>query len=85
MNQDFQTEFESLKREIRDLKTAVAVPSLIKTFSLTYKYEEGLLKGFHSWTIHYAPTDNPSDPISFDGDTSTVLQKYDPVTNGRNC
>lgn len=81
MSPNFQTEFETLKREIRDLKTAVAVPSLIKTFSIDHTHEQGLAKGFHRWTIHYASTENPSDPISFNGNSSAVLQKYDSVTN----
>lgn len=76
-----QQELIDLKREIRDLKTAQTVPSIMKFSMATFTIPQNLADGFYYWTIHYEDSENTTAPITFDSLFLCVLENYDPITD----
>ena len=76
-----QQELIDLKREIRDLKTAQTVPSIMKFSMATFTIPQNLADGFYYWTIRYDDSENTTTPITFDDSFLFVLENYDPITN----
>lgn len=76
-----QQELITLKREIRDLKTAQPVPSIMNFYSKTLTIPNNLTQGFHYWTIQFEASENGTDPISYDSAFVFVFEFYDSATN----
>lgn len=83
MNQDsdIQQKLMELKREIRDLKTAKAIPSTIHFYRKTLQIPAGSYSNLKV-TVHYASDDSGSEPILFYYSSGVMLARpYDPVSN----
>lgn len=62
---NFFNEAETLRREIRELKTAQRKPSLLNTFHATGEIKPGYYTvGLWTWTITYKDDGNPFPPIT---------------------
>lgn len=74
-------ELIALSSDIRDLKTAQLRPSIMKMYEKQFTIPTNITRGFHYWTIHFQPSDNPTKPIAFDNYFLFVLEAYDSGTN----
>ena len=85
MIETLQTQFEALKRDILELKTAQKKPSLLQTYHQTGTMAAGFYTaGIWSWTIHYDNDGSMMPPIT--SLTSyqpynAYLKPYNPSTN----
>lgn len=70
---DIQQELIALKNEIRDLKTAQAIPSKLKTYWKAVVIPAGTYSGVYTWTIQYADQDTENEPLVYVQNDMNVL------------
>lgn len=84
MIRTLQTEFEDLRRDILELKTAQKKPSLLTTYRLDGEMKRGIYAyGTWTWTISYeddGTTDAPITKIASMSPYGAYLKPYDPAT-----
>lgn len=78
MSDSFQQRINRLEREVRDLKTAQRKPSTVRP----YLGQSATLTEPQTLTIHFAPSDEPSNPLVINlSYPSIFLGAYDQQTN----
>lgn len=71
--ENLQQEIIKLQEEIRDLKTAQAIPSTLKTYSEEVIIPIGDYDGVYTWTITFEDTNDPNPPLVY------VQSTYNPL------
>ncbi len=71
--ENIQQELASLKEEIRDLKTAQSIPSVLKTYEKDVVIPVGDYNGAYTWTITFQDTNDTNTPLIFVSSTYNVL------------
>lgn len=81
--QDIQDQLIEFEREIRDLKTAQAIPGYVSMNRATGTIPARTYSGTFTWTIHYEDVGDTNAPITMLNATQTgdTLLQYDPATN----
>lgn len=80
---DFQERFNQIQCEIRDLKTAQAIPGFVAFNTATGQIPAQTYSGTYTWTIQYEDVSDTNAPITVlaaPGSGDTLLE-YDPDTN----
>ena len=62
---NIQQELIALKEEIRDLKTAQTIPSVLKTYHSIIVLPAGSYSGVYTWTIRFADHDSTNAPLVY--------------------
>lgn len=71
--ENLQQELIALKEEIRDLKTAQTIPSVLTTYTGEVIIPVGTYNGAYTWTIRFADHDSTNAPILFAPSYISVL------------
>lgn len=81
--QDIQAQIIDFEREIRDLKTAQAIPGYISMNRASGTVPAQTYNGTYTWTIHYEDVGDTNPPITLQHayQTGDTLLPYDPATN----
>lgn len=72
--ENIQQELIKLKEEIRDLKTAQAIPSILKTYTEEVIIPVGSYNGVYTWTITFEDTNDTNAPLVYVPATYSLLQ-----------
>lgn len=72
--ENIQQELIKLKEEIRDLKTAQAIPSTLKTYTEEVIIPIGDYDGVYTWTITFEDTNDTNAPLVYVSSTYNLLQ-----------
>lgn len=72
--ENIQQELIKLKEEIRDLKTAQAIPSILRTYTETVIIPIGDYNGVYTWTITFEDTNDTNAPLVYVPATYSLLQ-----------
>lgn len=80
---DFQSRYNRLQQEVRDLKTAQTIPGLVQFYQKRGTIPAGTYSGVYTWTIHYADVKDTNPPIAYlsNPQTGDTLLEYDAITN----
>ena len=70
---NIQQELIALKEEIRDLKTAQTIPSVLKTYHSIIVLPAGSYSGVYTWTIQFADHDSTNAPLVYVSSWMSVL------------
>ena len=70
---NIQQELIALKEEIRDLKTAQTIPSVLKTYHSIIVLPAGSYSGVYTWTIKFADHDSTNAPLVYVSSWMSVL------------
>ena len=85
MIETLQTQFEALKRDILELKTAQTMPSTFTASGKSGTIAAGrYTRGFYFWKIQYQDVGDTNAPVTiFDWGSGWILRPYDPATNSQ--
>lgn len=70
---DIQEELIALKEEIRDLKTAQTIPSVLKTYTGEVIIPIGTYNGAYTWTVQFEDTLDTNTPLFYAPQYISVL------------
>lgn len=80
---DIQQKIITAEQELRDLKTAQAIPGYVSMNRSTGTIPARTYSGTYTWTIHYEDVGDTNPPITMLNTYATgdTLLPYDPSTN----
>lgn len=82
MTSIFQDEIIKLKREIRDLKTAQLLPSVLRKYHADGEIPAQSYSGVYTWTIQFEDVGDTETPLVY-SDPGYNFLPYDPITNSQ--